>query len=67
MALENKFNPSAVYIPLTDSKAKLASVKAEVGSSVKVGTLLAEKYFGKHKTLFHFLVNCSLQPRLLVL
>ena len=50
MALENKFNPSVVYIPLTDSKAKLASVKAEVGSEVKVGTLVAEKYYGKEKT-----------------
>ena len=50
MALENKFNPSVVYIPLTDSKAKLASVKAEVGSEVKVGTLVAEKYHGKEKT-----------------
>ena len=34
MALENKFNPSVVYIPLTDSKAKLAAVKVEVGSDV---------------------------------
>ena len=50
MALENKFNPSVVYIPLTDSKAKLAAVKVEVGSEVKVGTLVAEKYYGKDKT-----------------
>ena len=50
MALENKFNPSVVYIPLTDSKAKLAAVKVEVGSEVKVGTLIAEKYYGKDKT-----------------
>ena len=47
---ENMYSPSVVYIPLTDSKAKLASVKAEVGSNVKVGTLLAEKYFGKERT-----------------
>jgi len=47
---ENLFSPSVVYIPLTDSKAKLASVKAEVGSDVKVGTLVAEKYYGKEKT-----------------
>ena len=51
MALsENMFSPSVVYIPLTDAKAKLASVKVEVGAKVKVGTLVAEKYFGKEKT-----------------
>ena len=47
---EAKYSPSFVYIPLTDSKAKLASVKVEVGAKVKVGTLLAEKYYGKEKT-----------------
>lgn len=51
MALkENKFIPSVVYLPLTDLKAKLASVKVEVGDKVKVGTLVAEKYYGKEKT-----------------
>ncbi len=51
MALkENKFFPSVVYLPLTDLKAKLASTKVEVGDKVKVGTLVAEKYYGKEKT-----------------
>lgn len=42
-------SPKKVYIPLTDNKARLANVKVAVGDSVKVGTLLAEKYAGKNK------------------
>ena len=42
-------SPKKVYIPLTDNKAKIANVKVAVGDSVKVGTLLAEKYAGKNK------------------
>ena len=62
MALsENMFSPSVVYIPLTDAKAKLASVKVEVGAKVKVGTLVAEKYFGKEKTpVFCSSASCCL-------
>jgi electron transport complex protein RnfC len=42
-------NPEKVYIPLTDSKYKIANVKVKVKDSVKIGDVVAYKYKGKQK------------------
>lgn len=52
MITENRqiLDPKLVYIPLTDTRSKIANVAVEEGESVLVGQVLAYKFNGRIKT-----------------